>query len=282
MSSVHPSDFIESEFSTSYLEDLFNGQQDSPEVKSLIHTKHKYFTVVPKPFMLFGAYNKINYTSFCYNACLMTNGEQEPKAKRLLCFGGGFSRLGSCLANLLILILFLLPFSAIWPTIIEPPLKNDDKNHIYVLTILTSVEFLLFLWHFYCIYIIKFKNLQVWLNSWFTCCVKSETLQGEETDSATAHSFFFMRGKLQVIDISVSDLCRLTSVLHQLTATKREELASVVENHRLEQAVIILYSEEFVSTFLRFPMYGVFILAVLSAASTAFLTWKTCIIWLHH
>jgi hypothetical protein len=276
MPSLHPSDYIANEFTSSGgLEEVLTGTLQNGELQSLLNNQHKYFTVVPKPFMLFGAYNKINYTAVCHNACLMTNHEQEPKTKSLLCFGGGFSRLGSIFAFLLSLVFFVLPFAAVWPFFVEPKACICKKLLIFT----TCMEFLLFLWHFYCIYIIKVKNLEVWLNSWYTFCVKTETLQ-EDENSAKTHSFFRLRGKLQVIDVSVSDLCRLTSGLHQLTATEREKLARVVEKHRLEQAVIILYSEEFISTFIMCSMYGIFVLAVLSAASTAVLVWKTFKIWL--
>ena len=278
MSSLHPSDCIASQFTTSgeVLEGVLSGKLENGELRPLLNNRHKYFTVVPKPFMLFGAYNKINYIAACFKACLMTNNEHEPKTKSLLCFGGGFSRFGSTLAFLLSLVLFVLPFAAVWPFVEKP--KNGISR--YLLIVVTCMEFLLFLWHSYCIYIMKVKNLDVWLNSWFTFCVETETLEDNE-NSAKSHSFFHLRGKLRVMDISVSDLYRLNSRLHQLTATKREKLASIVEKHRLEQAAIILYSEEFISEFITCSMFGIFVLAVLSAGSTAILAWKTCTIWLH-
>ena len=279
MSSLHPSDYIEDEFtSRGELEGILctgnPSNQKNHDLQSLLGKQPKYFTVVPKAFMLYGAYNKINYTAVCYKACLMTNNVHEPKTKSLLCFGGGFSRFGSCLAFLLLLVFFILPFAAIWPFVVEQ--KTDISRELLIFT--TCMEFVLFLWHFYCVYTIKVKNLEIWLNSWFTFCVKTETLQDDENSTKT-HKFFRLRGKLRVIDISVSDLCRLSSCLHQLTATEREKLASVLEKHRLEQAVIILYSEKFITNFIMCSMYILFIIALLSAASTAVLVWKTYTVW---
>ena len=279
--SLHPSDYIASELTSTdgELEGvLCTGNQKNGELQSLLRKRHKYFTVVPEAFMLYGAYNKVNYTAACYKACLMTNDEHvEPKTKTLLCFGGGFSRFGSSLAFVLLLVFFILPFAAIWPFVVEKKTDNTDISR-ELLIFTTCMEFLLFLWHFHCIYIIKVKNLEIWLNSWFTFCVKTETLQDDE-NSAKTHSFFCLRGQLRVIDISVSDLCRLHSGLHQLTATEREKLASVLETHRLEQAVIILYSEEFITNFMMCSMYVIFIIAALSAVSTAILVWKTFVLW---
>ena len=275
MSFIHPSDYIEDEYtSCGELEGVLRTgnptNQKNDDLQSLLRKQPKYFTVVPKAFMLYGAYNKINYTADCYKACLMTNNEHEPKTKSLLCFGGGFSRFGSCLAFLLLLVFFILPFAAVWPLVVE------TKKELLIFT--TCMEFVLFLWHFYCVYTIKVKNLDVWLKSWFTFSVKTETLQDDEY-SAKTHTFFRLRGQLRIIDISVSDLCRLSSCLHQLKATEREKLASVLERHRLEQAVIILYSEKFITNFIKCSMYVIFIIASLSAASTAVLVWKTYTVW---
>ena len=276
MPSLHPSDYVANDFtSTGELEDVFTGQSQGHEVQPLLNNEHKYFTVVPKPFMLFGAYNKINYTAVCYNDCLMANNEQEPKTKSLLCFGGGFSKTGSNLAFVLLLVFFVLPFAAVWPFFVEP----QTRTYKALLLFTGCMEFLLFLWHFYCIYIIKVKNLKVWLNSWFTFCVKSEKLRDDET-TVKAHSFFYLSGKLRVLDVSVSDLCRLNSGLHQLTATQRDNLAHVVEKHRREQAAIILYSEEFISKYMMCSLYGISVLVILSAASTTVLAWKASKIWM--
>ena len=277
MPSLHPSDFVSNEFTTSAgeLEDVFTGQSPRQEVQPLLNSQQKYFTVVPKPVMLFGAYNKINYTSVCYNDCLMANNEQEPKTKSLLCFGGGFSKTGSCFAFILLLVFFVLPFAAVWPFFVEP--QTELFKGLLLFT--ACMEFLLFLWHFYCVYVIKVKNLEVWLNSWFTFCVKSEKLEDDET-TVKAHSFFCLCGKLRVLDVSVSDLCRLNSGLRQLTVTQRENLAHVVEKHRQEQAAIILYSQKFISEYMMRSLYGISVLAVLSAASTAVLAWKASKIWM--
>lgn len=267
-SSPHPSDFIASEFtSTGELEGVFTGENRNGEIQPLIHNKQKYFTVVPRPLLLFGVYNKINYTSFCYNACRLTNDEQDGKTKSLLCFGGGFSRVGSCSAFLAFLVFIVLPFVAAWPFIFKP----SRNCYLYLLIVTTCIEFLLFLWHFYCIYTIKAKVLETWSSSWFTFCVKTEILQTNVNNSEETHSFVSLPGKLRVIDVSVPDLCRLNSALHQIKATEREELATVVESHRLDQAVVILYSEGFINEFVRCSMYGIFVLAILSAASTSVL-----------
>lgn len=271
------SDYIAKEHKSSgELEQLLSGAQPNSKEQPLLNSHdHKYFTVVPRPSLLWGAYNKINYIAVCYNLCMMTNNEPEPKTRALLCFGGGFSRFGSILAFLLLFMFFVFPFGAVWPFVVEP--KTEISRAL--LTCSTCFEFLFLLWHFFCIYVISQRNVEVWSNSWFTFFVQTEVLEDDENYAKT-HSFFYQRGKLLVIDISVTDLFRLNSGLHQLTASERDKLASVVQKHRLEQAVIILYSNEFMSEFITWSVYEILVLAILSAGSTAILSWKTFKIWL--
>lgn len=274
MPSLHPSDYISKEFTSSgELEEVFTGQHSSSEEQPLLSNHPKYFTVVPRPHMLFGVYNKINYVAGCYKACLVANNEQGPKTSSLLLFGGGFSKIGSSMAFILMLVLAVVPFSAAWPFIVEEQTSINNYRELLIFT--ACMQFAFFLWHLYCSYVIKVKIFDVWLNSWFTFCVETKILLDE--NSVKTHSFFCLKGKLRVIDVSVSDLCRLNSGLHQLTGTERERLARVVEKHRLDQAVIILYSEKFISEFITRSMLEIFVLATLSAVSTVILVWKTLV-----
>ena len=77
----------------------------------------------------------------------------------------------------------------------------------------------------------------------------------------------------------MTDLCRLSSHQHQITVDEREKLATRIENCRLDQAAVILYSEEFINEFAMNSMYQAFVLASLSAVSFALLTYKTITIF---
>ena len=201
---------------TDQLEDILTGRNTRKETEPLLYHK---------PRNSFGVYNKINFLSSCYNLCRLNNGRRGPKIQRVLCFGGGSSKFGCRLASFMVFVFALLPFAAAWPFLYEK--RNLSKDCLLIFT--TFMEFVLFLWHFYCVYIIKTKNLEAWLTSWFTFVVKKETL-GDTEDNQGSLSLFDLEGKLRIVDVTVTDLCRLSSHQHQITVDEREKLATRIEN----------------------------------------------------
>lgn len=244
------------------------------ETQPLLHNHLRNYTIRHSSRILVGIYNKINYLSSCYNSCWVKNGKHGSKAQQLLCFGGGFTQSGSIMATLILYVFGLLPFAAAWPFFFE----RSELRKKYLLGLLiftTSVEFVLFLWHFYCICLTKSKNYETWLTSWFTFAVNKEILRNMEGSQGQGTlSLFDLEEKLRIIDVSVQDLCRLNSAFHQITVNEREKLATRIEKLKLDQAAVILYSQEFISEFIMHSLYGVFALASLSVISCSLLTWK--------
>lgn len=265
-----------SEFtSTGELEEVLTGKNRGKETQPLLHNRPRSCSngISANSVMSCGVYNKSNYLSSCYNTCWIKNGRHGPRTQRLLCFGGGFSRCGSILAGFILYLFALLPFAAVWPFFIgKDSLKTDYVSGWLILT--TIMEFVFYWWHFYCVYVMKTKNNETWVSSWFTFLVNKDKL-GNTLNSQGSLSWFDLPGKLRIIDVSVPDLCRLSSALHQLTVDDREKLATRIEKNKLDQAAIILYTEEFINEFIKYCMYEAFVLASLSAFSFALLSWKT-------
>lgn len=252
----------------SELEAVLTGRNINRETEPLLHHK---------PRNSCGVYNKINYLSLCYNLCWLQNGRHGLRTQRLLCFGGGFSTTGSILASLMVCVFSVLPLAAVWPFLYEKYTLTTDYLYTGLLIFTTTMELALFFWHFYCVYIIKNINYGTWVASWFTFAVTKEVLENETENIPGSLSLFDVKGKLRVVDVTVTGLCRLNSQQHQITVNEREKLATRIEQCRLDEAAVILYSQEFINEFVMHSMYGAFILASLSAASFALLLYKTII-----
>lgn len=275
MSSSHPSECMSVEFkSCGDLEKIWIGQHNEKQ-KLLRNNKHGFKSYKNNSRWFIGAYNKVNFATMCYNYCVTLNGGYNlTKASRLLCFGGDFSRIGATFSCLLLFLLFMMPFVAVLPVL--PFFKQlSSLKKRYLLLSSAGVEFLLLLWHLYCLCVIKFRILKKWRNAWFTFSVNADRWQDHRM-SSNYHTFF-IEGKLRCMDVSVSDLYRLNSGLDEVTPTEREELASVVEQHRLNQAVVLMYSKKFIREFISCSMLQIFALALLSITSLSVLLWRTLV-----
>ena len=192
-----------------------------------------------------GVLDRSNYMVRCYMSSWIKNGSRGPSLRSLL-WNGQSSKQKAWVTISVLMLQGLLPFL---PLLLFT-CSRQDIHHAAIqifLWILFLLEFFSSLWHFVIFNIILY-NYKIWRKSWFTYGVPVGTIGLIETSSADL-TLFYQRANIRFVEVLLSTIHRLDTVsLHD-----QMELAKVMTANGLQEAEIILYTDDFIDCYISWP-----------------------------
>ena len=217
-----------------------------------------------------GIVNRANYMTRCFRTAWEINAADIPSLKLLL-WNGESSQSPSWQAVIGLILQWLLP---LLPIILLPNYMHNLDIFLELAWVLFVFEFLTLVWHSYVMFVLE-RNKKNWRRAWFTFEVPRGTIGLVDSGESHELTLFHFSANIRFIKTTFSTISRL----HTISGHQQGILEEDMKSRGLETCEVILYTEDFIICYSRWPKYMTLGLCVLQFASVILLIGMITTTW---
>ena len=193
-----------------------------------------------------GIVSRSNYMTRCFVTAWKINTADIP-GLQLLLWNGESSRQTLYRAIFGLVILWCIPLI---PCMLFLPSLKNTETYTALNWVLLVIELGMLLWHIIVLYVL-IENRKNWKRAWFTFEVPSGTIGLVDSGESDELTLFLFTANIRFIKIKYTTISRL----YTISKHEQELLEQNMTSRDLEVSEIILYTEDFLNCYSRWPKY---------------------------